>query len=130
VISDSYNAVFDALKDAVGWGIIFVGLALFTLIYLLWRGIISSLWRNWNRWLGAAALLFAPGGYWHFPARVTRNPGGAFGMGIIGAHDFPGCAAHLRPVIYQCLPDRAAHDVGGRQNGFSAQSGRRLPGSG
>ena len=90
VISDWYNSVFDAIENAFGWGFIFVALALVTLIYLLWRGIISSLWRNWNRWLGAAALLFAAWGILAFSSQSDPNPGGIFGLGIIGAHDFLG----------------------------------------
>jgi len=73
-----------------GWGFIFVALALVTLIYLLWRGIISSLWRNWNRWLGAAALLFAAGNIGIFQPERSE-PGRHIRPGIIGAHDFLGC---------------------------------------
>ena len=90
VISDWYTAVFDTVKEIFGWGTIFVGMALLTLIFLLWRGIISSLWRNWNRWLGALALLFAAWGILAFSSQSDPNPGGTFGLGIIGDHDFAG----------------------------------------
>ena len=90
VVTDWYNTVFDAINSAVGWGIIFIALALLTLIFLLWRGKILSLFRNWNRWLGAISLMFAAWGILAFSSQADPNPGGTFGLGIIGAHDFLG----------------------------------------
>jgi S-DNA-T family DNA segregation ATPase FtsK/SpoIIIE len=88
-ISDWYNNVFAAVEMAVDWGIIFIALALLTLIFLLWRGKFLSLFRNWNKWLGAIALVFAAWGILAFSNR-TENLGGTFGLGIIGARDILG----------------------------------------
>ncbi len=77
------------MKTAVNWGIIFIVLALLTLIFLIWRGKFLSLFRNWNKWLGAIALTFAAWGILAF-ASSTERLGGTFGLGIIGARDFPG----------------------------------------
>ena len=90
VITDWYNSVFEAVENAIGWGIIFVALALITLIFLIWRGNILSLFRNWNRWLGAISLLFAAWGIMAFSSQADPNPAGTFGLSIIGAHNFLG----------------------------------------
>ncbi|MGB7725140.1 MAG: DNA translocase FtsK [Dehalococcoidales bacterium] len=89
VVTDWYNNVFSAIENAVDWGIIFIALALLTLIFLLWRGKFLSLFRNWNKWLGAIALLFAAWGILAF-SNPTVNLGGTFGLGIIGARDILG----------------------------------------
>ena len=89
-INETYNTVFGAVENAVGWGIIFVTLALLTVIFLLWRGHILSLFRNWNKWLGAIALVFAAWGILTFASQSDPNAGGSFGLGIIGAQDFLG----------------------------------------
>ena len=89
-INETYNTVFDAVENVVGWGIIFVTLALLTVIFLLWRGHILSLFRNWNKWLGAISLLFAAWGILTFASQSDPNAGGSFGLGIIGAQDFLG----------------------------------------
>jgi S-DNA-T family DNA segregation ATPase FtsK/SpoIIIE len=88
-ISDWYNNVFAAVETAVDWGIIFIALALLILIFLIWRGKFLSLFRNWNKWLGAIALVFAAWGILAF-SNPTANLGGTFGLGIIGARDFLG----------------------------------------
>jgi S-DNA-T family DNA segregation ATPase FtsK/SpoIIIE len=88
-ISDWYNSVFAAVETAVDWGIIFIALALLILIFLIWRGKFLSLFRNWNKWLGAIALVFAAWGILAF-SNPTANLGGTFGLGIIGARDFLG----------------------------------------
>ena len=89
-VSDWWNGVVDGVWGAFGWGIIFIGMALLTLIFLLWRGKFMSLVRSWNRWLGAITLLFAAWGILAFSSQNDPNPGGTFGLGIIGAHDFLG----------------------------------------
>ena len=89
-ITDWYNAVFESIKSTFGWGVAFIGLALLTLIFLLWRGHVLSLFRNWNKWLGAIALVFAAWGILAFASQSDPNAGGRFGLGIIGAQDFLG----------------------------------------
>jgi S-DNA-T family DNA segregation ATPase FtsK/SpoIIIE len=89
-VSDWWNGVVTAVWKAFGWGIIFLGIALLTLIFLTWRGKLMSLIRNWNRWLGTVALIFAAWGILAFSSQTDPNPGGTFGSGIIGAHDFLG----------------------------------------
>ena len=84
-----WDDAYGAAKTAIDWGIIFIVLALLTLIFLLWRGKFLSLFRNWNKWLGAITLTFAA---WGILAFVGSEPGlgGTFGLGIVGARDFPG----------------------------------------
>jgi S-DNA-T family DNA segregation ATPase FtsK/SpoIIIE len=89
-VTDWYNSVFESVKSIFGLGIIFIALALLTLIFLLWRGHILSLFRNWNKWLGAIALVFAAWGILTFASQSDPNAGGSFGLGIIGAQDFLG----------------------------------------
>jgi DNA segregation ATPase FtsK/SpoIIIE, S-DNA-T family len=101
-INETYDTAFDAVENAIGWGIIFVTLALLTLIFLLWRGNFLSLFRNWNKWLGAIALVFAAWGILAFASQGTPNAGGSFGMGIIGGQDFLG-VLRILGLLFLCV---------------------------
>ena len=92
VITAWYNMVFDAIESAVNWGIIFIALALLTLIFLLWQGRILSLVRNWNKWLGVIALVFAAWGILAFIDQSVKYSGlgGSFGYSIIGDYNIWG----------------------------------------
>ncbi len=105
-INTWWDDTYGAVKTAIDWGFIFIALALLTLIFLIWRGKFLSLFRNWNKWLGAIALTFAA---WGILAFVGSEPGlgGTFGLGIIGARDFPGVLQNLRPGSAQRLLYRA-----------------------
>ena len=74
VFTNWYNMVFDAVESAVDWGIIFIAGALLTLIVLLCQGRILSLFRNWNKWLGAIALVFAAWGILAFSDQTVVSP--------------------------------------------------------
>jgi len=89
-VTNWYNSVFESVKSTFGLGIIFIALALLILIFLFWRGHILFLFRNWNKWLGAIALVFAAWGILAFASHSDPNAGGRFGLGIIGAQNFLG----------------------------------------
>jgi S-DNA-T family DNA segregation ATPase FtsK/SpoIIIE len=97
-INTWWDDTYGAVKTAVNWGIIFIALALLTLIFLIWRGKFLSLVRNWNKWLGAIALIFAAWGILAF-ASPTEKLGGTFGAGLIVAHNPLGVLIILGLVI-------------------------------
>ncbi len=78
-VRDWYNDIVTSIWDTVGWGIVFPILALLTLIFLIWRKKVLSLFRNWMKWTGVIALVFAAWGI-----LATFDLGGTFGKGIIG----------------------------------------------
>jgi len=57
-----YDGVYSNIRDAVGLGSIFIILAILTLIFLIWRRQVLSLFRNGLKWLGAIVLVFAAWG--------------------------------------------------------------------
>ena len=61
-IVDLYNNLFGAIETAIDWGIIFIALAILTLMFLILRGKTRSVFRNWNKLLGGIALGFAAWG--------------------------------------------------------------------
>ena len=88
-IVDLYNNLFATIETAIDWGIIFIALAILTLIVLTFRKNAGSIFRHWNKLLGGIALGFAAWGILAFSS-PTENLGGTFGLGIIGARDFLG----------------------------------------
>ncbi len=84
-VTSWYDGVYSNVKDAVGLGIIFIILAILTLIFLIWRRKLSSLFRNGLKWLGVIVIVFAAWGILAF-----FDLGGTFGMGIIGAKNVSG----------------------------------------
>ena len=88
-IVDLYSDHFSAIESAIDWGIIFVALAILTLMVLILRKKAGSIFRNWNISLVVIAIVFAAWGILAFSS-PTMNLGGTFGLGIIGARDFLG----------------------------------------
>jgi hypothetical protein len=88
-IVDLYNDLFSAIESAIDWGIIFIALAILTLMVLTFRKKAGSIFRNWNRSLGVIAIVFAAWGILAF-ASPTEQLGGTFGLGIIGARNVLG----------------------------------------
>ena len=84
-VTSWYDGAYSNVKGAVGLGIIFIILAILTLIFLIWRRKLSSLFRNGLKWLGVIAIVFAAWGILAF-----FDLGGTFGMGIIGAKNVSG----------------------------------------
>jgi S-DNA-T family DNA segregation ATPase FtsK/SpoIIIE len=65
--------------DIFGWGLIIVALAILTLVWLIWRRKVTSLFRQWHRWLAIVVLAIAAWGI-----IGLRDLGGNIGWGIIG----------------------------------------------
>jgi hypothetical protein len=51
-IVDLYNNLFATIETAIDWGIIFIALAILTLIVLTFRKNAGSIFRHWNKLLG------------------------------------------------------------------------------
>ncbi len=61
------------------WGLIFIDIAVVTLLVLVWRQKLSSLIYHWNQWLGGITFILAT---WGILGRF--NLGGSFGQNFIG----------------------------------------------
>ena len=74
--------------EQFGWGLFFIIIAVGTLVVVLWRQKLLSLFRHWNKWLGGAALILAVWGILaFFPGTGVLHRvslGGNFGQSIIG----------------------------------------------
>ncbi len=87
--------VISGVLRLFGWGLVFIIIAIGTLVGVLWWQKLSSLVRHWNRWLGGVAFILAVWGILAlFPGtgilqRVSL--GGSFGQSIIGQDivDYP-----------------------------------------
>jgi len=105
-INTWWDDTYGTVKNAIDWGIIFIALALLTLIFLIWRGKFLSLFRNWNKWLGAIALTFSAWGILAFSDQSAKmnGLGGAFGYHLIGDYNIWGVARiFLLKVISVCF---------------------------
>ena len=105
-INTWWDDTYGTVKNAIDWGIIFIALALLILIFLIWRGKFLSLFRNWNKWLGAIALTFAAWGILAFSDQSAKmnGLGGAFGYHLIGDYNIWGVARiFLLTVISVCF---------------------------
>ena len=100
-INTWWDDTYGTMKNAIDWGIIFIALAPLTLIFLIWRGKFLSLFRNWNKWLGAIALTFAAWGILAFSDQSVKmnGLGGAFGYHIIGDYNIWGVARIFLLVV-------------------------------
>ncbi|MFC2071748.1 DNA translocase FtsK [Chloroflexota bacterium] len=62
-----------------GWGLVFIGIAVVTIVGVLWQQKLLSVMRRWRYWLGGIAFTLAAWG-----VLATFNLGGSFGLGILG----------------------------------------------
>ena len=76
------NNTAGAIWGLFGWGLLFIDMAIATLVVLTAKGSLSSLFYRWNRWLGVTALILATWGILGF-----FEQGGSFGRAIIGGPD-------------------------------------------
>jgi len=82
------SSIAASVWQRFGWGLLFIAIAVVTLVVVLWRGKLSALVRHWNRWLGGVAFTLVVWGILAlFPGagilqRVSL--GGSFGQSIIG----------------------------------------------
>ena len=97
-VTSWYDGVYSNIRDAVGLGSIFIILAILTLIFLIWRRQVLSLFRNGLKWLGAIVLVFAAWGILAF-----FDLGGTFGMGIIGAKNVSGALIIFAFILLSIL---------------------------
>ncbi len=86
----------------LGWGLVFVAMAIGTLVWVLWQRKLASAIYHWNQWLGAATFTLAVWGVLAlFPGEGVfsrSGMGGSFGLSIIGQDivDYPLFASMLR----------------------------------
>ena len=81
------NNAFASLRGLFGWGLLFIFVAIITVITLIWRRAAGTFIRNWYRWLGGVAFVLAIWGILSAvnspSANVPRGLGGSFGREII-----------------------------------------------
>ncbi len=89
-------AAWASLVRLFGWGLVFIAVAIGTLVIQIARRKLSSFIRHGNRWLGSIALILAIWGIMAF-----FNMGGNFGLGIISypAPEFIGALRILGLVV-------------------------------
>ncbi|MFC2006360.1 DNA translocase FtsK, partial [Chloroflexota bacterium] len=96
------NTVNSTLR-LFGWGLIFIFVAIGTLVGVLWRRKLSSVMRHWNYWLGSIAFTLATWGVLaYIPGRgILRGAslGGNFGLSVIGYTDLTGISRIAGLVI-------------------------------
>jgi S-DNA-T family DNA segregation ATPase FtsK/SpoIIIE len=92
----SIVAAYDSLVRLFGWGLVFVIVALITLVVLIWRRRHGTLFYHWNRWLGGIAFVFAA---WGIMGLIDENIGGRFGLSIVGSPP-PGLAETVISILY------------------------------
>jgi len=73
------GSTWGGIVGLLGWGLLFIIIAICVLIGLIVRRKLSLLVYRWNRWLGGIAFTFAVWGILAF-----AGLGGSFGWGIIG----------------------------------------------
>lgn len=87
VFWDNIRGAFTNLRELFGWGVLFIFAAIVTIITMLWRRRLGSLFFHWNRWLGGIAFVLAVWGILaainHPTDNFTRGLGGSFGREII-----------------------------------------------
>jgi len=72
------EAVWGSLVTLFDWGLIFIAIAIITVIVIIWQKKVLSFFRYWNRWLGGVGFVLAAWGLLAF-----FNLGGSFGRDII-----------------------------------------------
>ncbi|MFC2051219.1 DNA translocase FtsK [Chloroflexota bacterium] len=86
-----------------GWGLVFIAIAIKTLVIVLWRRKLSSFIYHGNRWLGSVAFILAGWGILaYFPGEgILRGVGlgGNFGLSIIGYTGLLGVLRLLALVV-------------------------------
>jgi DNA segregation ATPase FtsK/SpoIIIE, S-DNA-T family len=80
-ITDTVNTILNIF----GWGLVFVFLAILTIIILAVRHRLSALWYGWRYWLAIVAFIFTIWGVLAF-----FDLGGNIGMSLIGRPNFLG----------------------------------------
>ena len=84
-LTSGVTSIVDVVWGLFGWGLVFIAIAVVTLLGVVWGGKASSFIHHWNRWLGGIAFALA---IWGILALFLM--GGSFGLNIIGYVDFEG----------------------------------------
>jgi S-DNA-T family DNA segregation ATPase FtsK/SpoIIIE len=79
------TSVVDSIVRIFGWGLLFIAMAILTLVVLIARRKLSSLVSGWHYWLGSIAFIVAIWGLLAF-----FDLGGDIGLGISGGATFLG----------------------------------------
>ena len=86
--------VIGGVLKLFGWGLVFIIIAIGTLVGVLWRRKLVSVIRHWNQWLGGIAFTLAAWGILAFiPGKGILSGvslGGRFGQNIIAYTDWEG----------------------------------------
>ena len=85
-----------SIRDLLGWGLLFIAMAVGVLVWLVRRRKLSLLIHNWNQWLAGIALILAA---WGILALINQNLGGTVGSAIIGNPDLMGALRILGLLI-------------------------------
>ncbi|MDO8716871.1 MAG: DNA translocase FtsK [Dehalococcoidales bacterium] len=81
-IGNLLSRIANNIWGVFGWGLLFIDMAIATLVWLTAKQSLSSLIFRWNRWLGVTTLILATWGILGF-----FDQGGSFGRAIIGGPD-------------------------------------------
>jgi S-DNA-T family DNA segregation ATPase FtsK/SpoIIIE len=84
-ITNWLNSVWSGTTDLLGWGLVFLFLALGFIIGVIWGRRVLSVIYHWNQWLGGVAFIFVAWGILAF-----FELGGSFGDGLIGDNGLGG----------------------------------------
>ncbi len=84
--------------DLFSWGLLFIVIAIGTLVWLLWRRKLPLLVHNWNQWLAGITFLLAAWGI-----LALADLGGTFGSAIIGSPDLMGALRILGLFILSVI---------------------------
>jgi S-DNA-T family DNA segregation ATPase FtsK/SpoIIIE len=82
VFQKSLQSFFETLRNLFGWGVVFIFIAVLTLITMAWRRQLGSFIRHWNRWLGGIAFVLA---VWGILATFKPDSNGLFPKGLGGS---------------------------------------------
>jgi len=88
------NSTASKIWELFGWGLVFIIIAVGTLVWVIWRRKLSSLIYHWNQWLGSVAFILAAWGI-----LALFNLGGSLGLSITGQEDFIAILGILGLVI-------------------------------
>jgi S-DNA-T family DNA segregation ATPase FtsK/SpoIIIE len=82
VFRDSLQNFFETVRDLLGWGSVFILIAIFVLITMAWRRQLGEIIRHWNQWLGGIVIVLA---VWGILSTFKPDPDGMFPEGLGGS---------------------------------------------
>jgi S-DNA-T family DNA segregation ATPase FtsK/SpoIIIE len=89
VFRDQLGTLFANVRAAIGWGLLFVLIAIATIVIMALRHNLKSFFKYWNRWLGGIAFIFAVWGILgliqYSNTWLPNGLGGSFGRALVGS---------------------------------------------